>query len=61
MPYTMSIYSDENLPTPKAGDVFVVVRVEEDVVDFHWGKTTHVDLEVASQPHNEPSQGSGIK
>lgn len=45
MPYTMALYPDEDCAVPDVGDTFVVVRVDDDVLDMHWGRCVNVELE----------------
>jgi len=41
----MTFYPEEYNDVPKVGDVFVVVEVDDNVIDFHWGPCTCVKLE----------------
>ena len=47
MPYTMQIFKGEldEYPIPDIGDTFVVTGVTENVLDFHWGRCTHIVLQ----------------
>jgi len=51
MPYTMSLYPDERkrYPAPKVGDKFVVVKVDEGVMDMHWGRCVHIELRASQR------------
>ena len=46
MPYTMMIFPDEKIEIPKVGQRFKVTDVVKDIIDFHWGKGTHIELQL---------------
>jgi len=60
MPYTLTVYPDEQLPAPRVGAVFAVVAVTASN-DMHWGqcivaRLAPVDSQAPGAPagiHNE--------